>query len=82
MRKTEWSFTPAGQTAYTSAKATAQGKADSTGYDHGIEPNNLFKHWHVFMLPQRRNRTGHELQCEVVMCTSLATCQPGHGPCA
>jgi hypothetical protein len=32
------------------------------------------------MLPQRKNRYGFELRCEVVECENLDRCQPGHGP--
>lgn len=78
--KTDWTLTPQGSKAYEAARAKAQAKANETGYDHGIERNDLFKEFHVFMLPQRHNRCGHELTCEVVMCENLDRCQPGHGP--
>lgn len=79
---TMWRDTPAGCTAYIAARAEAQRKANETGYDQGIEVNELFKHWRSWTLPQRRNRSGHEFTCEVVMCEDIARCQPGHGPCA
>ena len=75
-----WSESPAGVAAYQIARAEAQAKCNADGFDRGIEANDLFGHWHTFMLPQRRNRTGHELQCEVISCETLDRCQPGHGP--
>lgn len=65
---------------YAEAKARAQTQADATGYDHGVEL--LGGEYRAWMLPQKRNRYGHELRCEVVYCTDLQRCQPGHGPCA
>lgn len=65
-------------TDYTKAKHHAQAAADEYGYDYGIEKIGV--RWHIFMLPQKANRCGHELQCEVVSCTNLAHCQKGHGP--
>lgn len=78
--KTAWKDTPAGRQAYLIARAEAQAKANETGYDYGIEANDLFKSWHVFMLPTKANRFGHEARCEVVMCDFLDRCKPGHGP--
>ena len=75
-----WRFTSAALAAYPVARADAQRRADATGIDHGIEANDVFGHWHVFMLPRRESRTGFELTCEVVMCSDLDRCQPGHGP--
>jgi len=66
---------------YAQARSEAQAAADRTGFDYGIEHNALFKDYRVFMLPQKTNRRGHELRCEVVSCSDLAGCRPGHGPC-
>jgi len=77
---TQWTETPAALEKYRTARADAQKRANETGYDYGIERNDLFKSFHVFMLPQRKNRYGHELACEVVSCEKLDHCQPGHGP--
>ena len=66
--------------AYSVARAEAQAKANATGYDHGLEANDLFKTWRSWTLPQRVNRCGHEAQCEVVMCERIDDCKPGHGP--
>jgi len=65
---------------YQEARAQAQAQADALGFDFGIEHNKLFKTYSVFMLPQKTNRRGHELRCEVVHCSDLAKCKPGHGP--
>lgn len=80
--KVPWSKTPDGHSAYTVARDEAQRKANETGYDYGIEANDLMRHWHVFLLPQKKNRYGYERFCEVVMCEVLDRCQPGHGPMA
>lgn len=64
---TAWRDTPAGHAAYLAARAEAQAKANETGYDYGLEANDLFKQWRVFMLPRKENRAGHELRCEVVL---------------
>ena len=80
-RKTMWRDTQSGKSAYVTARADAQRRANELGFDHGIEANELFKHWHVFMLPMRGNRHGHELMCEVVSPENLDCCKPGHGPC-
>lgn len=68
---------------YIEAHKLAQREADADGFDRGLEvlrvkgqPDN----WHVFMLPARHHRQGHETRCEVVMCSDLARCRPGHGP--
>jgi hypothetical protein len=63
-----WRDTPAGRAAYLAARDEAQAKANETGYDYGLEANDIFKQWRVFMLPRKENRTGHELRCEVVSC--------------
>lgn len=75
-----WAYTEAGTANYRAARAEAQKRADETGFDYGIERNDLFKEFRVFMLPQKSNRTGHELRCEVVSCADLSKCQRGHGP--
>lgn len=75
-----WSQTPASSVAYTAARAEAQRKANETGYDYGLEANDLFREWRSFMLPQKQNRRGHELMCEVVSCEVLDRCKYGHGP--
>jgi hypothetical protein len=63
---------------YEAAKAEAQKRANDTGFDFGVEKNAFG--YSAFMLPQKRNRYGHELRCEVVSCTTLSRCQTGHGP--
>lgn len=68
--------------AYPAARADAQKRADETGCDHGLEWNAVCREFHVFMLPQKRNRYGHELRCEVVYPTNLDKTREGHGPCA
>lgn len=65
---------------YPDARADAQARADSTGFDYGLEWNDVFAQWHSFMLPSRQYRCGHELRCEVVSCSNFAKCQAGHGP--
>ncbi len=77
---TAWLSTNAGQAAYGRARREAQAKANETGYDHGLERNDLFKTFSVRILPRRENRTGHELRAEVVSCENLDRCKPGHGP--
>lgn len=78
--KPDWSTTPAAHAAYVTARAEAQARANATGFDHGLSLNSLFKSYEIRMLPQRQNRYGSELMCEVVMCERLEACQPGHGP--
>lgn len=65
---------------YKQAKESAQRHADSTGFDYGVERNPIFGDYRFFMLPQKHNRQGHELSCEVVHCTNLDRVRPGHGP--
>lgn len=69
---------------YTTARQDAQAKADATGFDYGLENLRLAgrDNWHVFMLPQKKNRFGHEARCEVVSPMDLTKCKPGHGPMA
>ena len=75
---TAWRYTPYCELVYRMAKAEAQFKANASGRDFGIEFNDLMKTCLVFGLPQKRNRCGHELRCEVVM-SELQNHQPGHG---
>lgn len=63
---------------YEEVKKDAQERANATGYDIGVE--KLGGSYRSFMLPQKKNRFGHELRCEVVFCTDLSKCKPGHGP--
>jgi len=78
--KVPWSQTQEGVTAYEIARANAQRLANESGFDIGLEANDLFREWRTMALPRRENRRGFELQCEVVSCESLDRCQPGHGP--
>ncbi len=66
---------------YQSARTLAQEKANRTGRDYGVEkfPNGEFS---LVPLPEKRNRYGRELRCEVVYPENLDRCQKGHGPCA
>jgi len=75
-----WRNTAEGDTKYRAARAKAQQSANETGYDYGLEANDVFREFSVFMLPQKQNRCGHELRCEVVSSERLERCQPGHGP--
>jgi hypothetical protein len=75
-----WRSTPQGNEAYRSAREKAQRGANETGFDHGVEANDVMRTFSTFMLPQKQNRSGHELRCEVVSCESLDKCQKGHGP--
>lgn len=78
---TAWRSTPEFDSKYSVAKAEAQAKADASGRDHGLEINDLFKSFMVRALPNRENRYGHELRCEVVSCSDLSKIPAGHGPC-
>lgn len=78
--KTPWSETDDGARAYRETREVVQAKCNADGFDRGIEANDLFRSWHVFLLPQKQNRRGHELRCEVVSCENIERCQPGHGP--
>ncbi len=75
---TAWRSTPEGHAKYVAARAEAQTKANEFGYDYGLEANDLFKSFHVFMLPSAQHRAGHELRCEVVH--PMTATQAGHGP--
>jgi hypothetical protein len=63
---------------YETCRAAAQKLANELGFDYGVEKDAFG--YHHFMLPQRKDRYGHELACEVVSCENLAKCRPGHGP--
>lgn len=75
---TAWRNTPDGHAKYLAARDEAQRKANEFGYDYGLEANDLFKSFHVFMLPSAANRAGHELRCEVVH--PMTSTKSGHGP--
>lgn len=64
------------------ARQEAQRRADSTGFDHWVHGPDAFGDYSFGMLPRRENRQGRELRDEVVHCTDLSRCQPGHGPTA
>jgi hypothetical protein len=64
---------------YPAARADAQKRANATGFDHGLEWNDVFGSWNVFMLPARQNRRGFELRAEVVSPENIEKTQPGHG---
>lgn len=63
---------------YAEAVDAAQKEADLTGRDMGIEKDAFG--YRFFMLPQKQNRYGYELRCEVVHCSILSKVLPGHGP--
>ena len=68
--------------SYQEARGRAQALADELGFDFGVERHKVGKHewWSIFMLPSKEHRFGFELRCEVVHCTILEKCKPGHGP--
>ncbi len=74
-----WHETQRGIIAYRAARAMAQASANADGFDRGIERNDIFKSFSVFMLPRREHRRGHELRCEVVCCEIIEKTQAGHG---
>jgi hypothetical protein len=76
---TAWRQSPEGLERYREARAAAQAQCNTDGFDRGIEFNDVFKTVRSFMLPDGKNRYGHELCCEVVMCENAARTQPGHG---
>lgn len=80
--RTAWRDTAKGLEKYKAAREDAQRRANETGYDHGIEPSDYFEVFQIFLLPMKKNRQGFELRCEVVHCSDLSKCQPGHGPSA
>jgi hypothetical protein len=51
---------------YSETRAAAQAYANKYGRDVGLERNDLFKTYALFLLPSPQNRYGHELRCEVV----------------
>lgn len=65
---------------YQEARRQAQAIANQTGFDVGLERNELFGTWSWRMLPAAQYRAGHELRVEVVSCENLEKCQKGHGP--
>ena len=67
---------------YAEARALAQRAANEDGFDRGLEwlGGRGYGDYHVFTLPRRDGRYGHERRCEVVSCEDLARCRPGHGP--
>jgi hypothetical protein len=78
--KQDWRDTPEANAKWAIARKRAQRMANETGYDYGLEANNVFKDFNAFMLPAKENRRGFELRCEVVSCEDLSKCQKGHGP--
>jgi hypothetical protein len=66
-----------GDDEYRTVRAEAQRRANQSGVDYGVE--KLGGHYRYFMLPQKKNRTGHELRCEVVMPELIEKTMPGHG---
>lgn len=77
---TDWANTAEGHAKWKEARETAQALANKLGFDHGIERNDFFKTFRVFILPRRENRYGHERMCEVVSPENLDVCASGHGP--
>lgn len=66
---------------YFETLKAAQADADRTGADYGLEYNR-YSGYRYFRLPAKTYRAGHELRCQVVTCSDLDRCLPGHGPCA
>ncbi len=66
------------ETNYEAAWAEARRRADLTGFDHGLQDLGPHGGWTVFCLPRKRNRSGHELTCEVV-CPLARLPREGHG---
>lgn len=62
----DWRKTPAGRASYNAAKDEARTLATASGKDVGLEPNDVMRTWHVWILPPAAIRTGHELWCEVI----------------
>lgn len=77
---TAWRNTPEFVSKYKLVRAEAQGLCNADGFDRGIEPDDLYKTWRHFLLPEKHDRYGHEVTCEVVSCMHIDKCQPGHGP--
>jgi hypothetical protein len=79
----KYTSTPKGSEEYKQVKTAAQAAADADGFDRGVEVfDGPMAYVHTFMLPNKENRRGFELRCEVVMCSDLSKCQKGHGPLA
>ncbi len=76
-----WAASPAGIQAYRDALLEAQKKANDLRMDHGITLNDVFKCFHVNLLPAAQYRCGSELTCEVVHPLGVKP-RPGHGPSA
>lgn len=74
-----WRSGAKGRALYETVRAEAQKLANDDGYDRGVEFNDLFQTCRYFMLPQKRNRSGHELRCEVVTADDVRRSKPGHG---
>ena len=74
----KWSDSDAGLAAYIEARVEAQTSANADGFDRGVEANELFRHFRIFMLPRRENRWLFELRYEVVS-TERQNAQSGHG---
>ena len=75
----DWATTVEGSAKYRAAREQAQAEANADGMDRGIERNDLFREFRVFMLPRRENRCGHEMRCEVVSAERMSAQQVGHG---
>lgn len=45
-RKTDWRETGAGHEAYIRRRAEAQAQANATGYDYGLEANDVYRGLH------------------------------------
>lgn len=65
---------------YAEARAEAQRRADESGFDVGVYA--VHGGYSQMLLPAKQHRYGWETQCEVVHCSDLSRCMPGHGPCA
>ena len=76
---TIWRESAKGIDQYHAIRAEAQRLANETGFDYGLEANDLLREWRIFMLPMKQNRRGHELRREVVSCEVTTKCQKGHG---
>jgi hypothetical protein len=62
---------------YQEAFSEAQKGADETGYDYYVSKDAFG--FNFGMLPQRKNRFGRDLSCQVVMCSDINKIKPGHG---
>ncbi len=77
--KNQWQDTPAAHAKYRAVRDEAQKRANETGFDYGIEANDIFHTYSCFLLPDKSHRFGHELKCEVVS-SEKGNIQPGYGP--